>query len=172
MKHNITHHCSKCDRDLPSSEFYSYIRKSSGKQERAVWCKVCSRARASAYGYEYRASGRRDDKKRYADEKKNHPDWREKRRDYELRHCYGITQADYERMYAEQEGKCAVCLKQRKKKMDVDHDHKTKKVRGLVCRSCNLIMGLVHENYDVLLRAGQYLMRHSDHVNGIIRLKA
>jgi hypothetical protein len=172
--------CKKCDRDLPLSEFYSYTRKDSGKQYKATYCKECSRKVGSAYGYMYRAAGRRDDKKRFAREKELHPDtWRRDRRDYQLRRDYGITQADYDRMYAEQEGKCAICLKHfdlhassRYKKLYVDHAHDMDKVRGLVCMKCNMAIGNFEDSHDNCLRAAQYLMKHNPHVQGLIRLKA
>ncbi len=58
---------------------------------------------------------------------------------------YGITEAQWERMYARQNGKCPICLrallkpdnKWGRRASPVDHDHKTKRVRGITCTGCN-----------------------------------
>ena len=64
---------------------------------------------------------------------------------------YGITLIDYNRMEKEQKGLCMICGgKQtggRKKRLDIDHDHKTGQVRGLLCSMCNLAVALI-ENTD------------------------
>jgi len=56
----------------------------------------------------------------------------------------------------DQEGKCAICFKI----MDapnVDHCHKTGKVRGLLCSLCNKGIGLFHDDIEKLLQAVEYL---------------
>lgn len=62
-----------------------------------------------------------------------------KARDYHLKRSYGITHDDYVRMLKAQGGGCDICgLKPKKgKHLDVDHNHKTGKVRGILCRYCN-----------------------------------
>lgn len=66
-----------------------------------------------------------------------------RRREWEraLQTRYGITVEDYERMLAEQGGRCKVTDCRRlpgKRRLDVDHNHQTGEVRGLLCRRCNL----------------------------------
>ncbi len=63
----------------------------------------------------------------------------ELRRALELRRNYGITIAQYDRMFLRQGGLCAVCGRPPKtKRLSVDHDHgPTKRVRGLACHTCN-----------------------------------
>jgi hypothetical protein len=57
---------------------------------------------------------------------------------HELRRRYGITPDDYDAMADAQGGVCAICgLPPRKGTLDVDHDHATGRVRGLLCRRCN-----------------------------------
>jgi len=80
---------------------------------------------------------------------------RPKMRDYGLRYRYGITQADYDRMSAEQGGLCAIC--QTKPVACVDHDHETKRVRGLLCQGCNTGLGRFRDSADRLARAIEYL---------------
>jgi len=55
-----------------------------------------------------------------------------------LRRKYGITPAQYDEMFARQGGVCAVCGRPpMTRRLAVDHDHVTKRVRGLLCFHCN-----------------------------------
>lgn len=67
---------------------------------------------------------------------------------------YGITVQDYERMFTAQGGVCAMCLKPPKigrfKRLHVDHDHATGRVRGLLCRGCNGLIGWYEHHKDAL----------------------
>lgn len=81
-------------------------------------------------------------------------------RDRRLRRKFGITEADYESMLAAQGGACAVCQKlPRKKALAVDHDHKTKRVRGLLCFNCNRYRIGRYIDPVSFERAAQYLRR-------------
>lgn len=62
---------------------------------------------------------------------------------------YGLTLVDYETLFTNQQGCCAGCGEawpHTDRKMHVDHDHQTGKVRGLLCVNCNTTLGLVHDN--------------------------
>jgi hypothetical protein len=60
------------------------------------------------------------------------------RRDNMLRKKYGIDIETYERMLRAQDGVCAICRRPPKTvRLNVDHDHKTGRVRGLLCFRCN-----------------------------------
>jgi len=55
-----------------------------------------------------------------------------------LKSKYGITPEQYDAILAHQKGVCAICERPPKKNaLCVDHDHKTLKVRGLLCFQCN-----------------------------------
>lgn len=71
---------------------------------------------------------------------------------------YGITIREYESMLEAQKGQCAICKKSMAT-VTVDHDHELNLVRGLLCSSCNLALGLLHENIDTLASAIQYLKK-------------
>lgn len=82
----------------------------------------------------------------------------------DLKHKYNITFKDYLEIWNRQEGKCAICgqLETRKVKnklsvLAVDHDHKTGKIRGLLCSKCNISLGLLNDNIDVLKNMIDYL---------------
>jgi uncharacterized Zn ribbon protein len=78
---------------------------------------------------------------------------------------YGITQKEYDELYQTQSGKCAVCGKDNsgatqsgnRKRMYVDHDHKTGRVRGLLCSNCNMALGFVHDDPALLTKLAEYL---------------
>jgi hypothetical protein len=77
-----------------------------------------------------------------------------------LKYQYGITVADYDAMYARQGGKCAICDTFKEKgKLVVDHNHKTGKVRELLCHLCNAMIGCAREDIAILAAAAAYLHR-------------
>lgn len=81
-------------------------------------------------------------------------------RDRNLRNLYGISLADYEDMVAAQDGKCAICDKEPEKRvLEVDHCHQTGRIRGLLCRNCNLAIGKLYDSAEVMERALAYLRR-------------
>lgn len=53
----------------------------------------------------------------------------------------GITEAEYDERLAAQNGGCAICgATPKKRRLHVDHDHKTGHVRGLLCHRCNRVL--------------------------------
>lgn len=80
--------------------------------------------------------------------------------DYHLRANYGISKAEYDALLAEQGGVCAICRQEccTGRRLSVDHDHETGKVRGILCSNCNIGIGKFKENTDLLLAAINYLM--------------
>lgn len=71
---------------------------------------------------------------------------------------YGLSDADFRKMMRAQKGVCKICgRKAGKKPLHVDHDHQTKKVRGLLCHKCNLGLGLFSDSLRVLKEAVTYL---------------
>lgn len=76
----------------------------------------------------------------------------------ELRRTYGLTVAEFYRMLAEQGGVCAACRKPcYRKRLSVDHDHKTGAVRGLLCQRCNSALGQARENPETLRALADYI---------------
>ncbi len=75
-----------------------------------------------------------------------------------LRKTYGLDPADYETILAYQNGKCAICLRVPRYNMDVDHDHKTGLIRGLLCKLCNRrLLPSARDDIQTLQRAITYL---------------
>ena len=71
---------------------------------------------------------------------------------------YGLTPESYSQLLGKQGGVCAICSKQEKnKRLAVDHDHKSGKVRGLLCGQRNTGLGKFYDNVDTLSKAILYL---------------
>ena len=85
-------------------------------------------------------------------------------RGYHLKRRYGITQEDFDRLVAGQEGKCAICqtLPSGIKPWHVDHNHATGKIRGVLCHHCNTGLGNLKDNVAVLKRAIAYLEKSNE----------
>ena len=88
-----------------------------------------------------------------------HPEkFKEAKRKCNLKKLYGITVQEYDKMLKKQKGKCAICGKKPDKiRLAVDHCHRTGKVRGLLCNSCNLGIGKLGDTIDRLKKVINYL---------------
>lgn len=132
--------CKKCNKAQPIAEFH---RNGSRFGYRST-CKECRKAEAVAYMASLTT---------------------EQRWSSYLWHKYRIRAEDYQRIYDQQRGNCAICgnhyppyaPKQFNKCLYVDHDHNTGLVRGLVCQQCNIGIGLLGDSLESLLRAVNYL---------------
>lgn len=76
-----------------------------------------------------------------------------------LKHHYGITFEEFSIMLKAQGHRCAICKKRFRKIPNVDHDHKTKIVRGLLCGTCNIGLGMFKDSSVFLESASGYLRR-------------
>lgn len=96
--------------------------------------------------------------------------------DYQRKAKYGITPDQFAFLLLKQDGACAICKTEfdMEAKMEtkaglrrgrdfprVDHDHVTGEVRGLLCYSCNVAIGLMQDDEERLLAAIEYLGRSS-----------
>ena len=85
---------------------------------------------------------------------------KQKKQDYDLQRNYGITLTDYDRMEAQQGGRCAICGSDNpgrgKSRFAVDHCHVTGQVRALLCQKCNHGLGLTATPM-LLRKAADYL---------------
>jgi len=71
---------------------------------------------------------------------------------------HGLSRVEFVRMYEDQDGCCAICREDISiKDIKVDHDHETGVVRGLLCSQCNVGIGMLKENPDIMTTAILYL---------------
>lgn len=136
--------CSKCKFNKEQSEFY---RSSKSKDGLSSWCKQCNKD----YGKIRRKQGYKP------------PDISaEDRKRYKLKHRYGITPNQYNSILEEQDNKCAICKEYLSyKTINIDHCHKTGKVRGILCYSCNVGIGHLKDDPVRLLAAADYIFERN-----------
>ena len=130
--------CMTCGVKKNILEFYMRDKKT-GRRHSA--CKECDKARVKA----------------------RHQANPERTRNNDLKRNYGITLQEHQEMYKNQNGVCAICKGEgdgKWKKLCVDHDHKTGKVRQLLCRNCNMVLGQVGDNANLLEEMIKYLQKH------------
>lgn len=148
--------CLKCGEIKTLTDFYKSL---DGKYGRESWCKAC------------RSTATKKHRKRL----KLDPQWAQRRYEcHRKEHMkkYGITRDEYMVMHAAQNGLCAICgkpetakrrgNKKLAKELSVDHNHRTGKVRSLLCGRCNNGIGNFCENVDFLKSAISYLERHAE----------
>lgn len=129
-------------------------------------CKACNKNKRTssfyiAYKYKdtitYSPTCKECDKIRSATWRRNNKD---KRFWIDIKHHYGLTKEQYLKMFEEQKGQCAICptkQSEHRTKLNIDHCHKTGKVRGLLCHKCNILLGKANDDAEILRKAIRYL---------------
>lgn len=138
--------CGRCGQAKARTEFYAHRSKKDSLQS---YCKSCTKEDArkwwAVHPEKYREKNRRW---RIANPEKH----KEYKRKTALKSRYGLSLADYERCLDLQNGVCAICGRPPDKRaLDVDHDHVTGRVRGLLCPTCNSSLGIVEDYLDQAL---------------------
>lgn len=132
--------CSRCKETKPLSKKY-WRKKNNGKF--MAMCKECTVERQREL---YVSRGYRS---------------QEAKRRRHLKRRFGISLEQYEDMFEKQRGRYFLCGKPPGPNdfgiLDLDHCHKTKKIRKLLCRGCNLGLGGFRDNPTVLRRAAKYV---------------
>ena len=95
----------------------------------------------------------------YRRQRRRLPEVKERERKSHLKRKFDLTPEEYAARLAAQAGVCAICERQppEGRQVDIDHDHRTGEVRGLVCNSCNQAIGLLGEDTFRLMSAAAYL---------------
>jgi len=140
--------CRLCGKEKKESDFLnSKILKNSKFFESFIdVCLDCRRDIESKIADEYRVV------------RKKHLTRSPKRASY-LRCKWKLTIFDYEKMLKEQGGGCAICGKKDDKDfLHIDHDHKTGKIRVLLCCQCNSGLGFFKDSAEMLTKASRYLI--------------
>lgn len=87
-------------------------------------------------------------------------EYKRKEREGHLLRKYGIRLRDFETLIFAQMGLCAICGRNERQRLHVDHDHRTGVVRGLLCGKCNKAIGLLEEEPTILRSAENYLVTY------------
>lgn len=142
--------CAKC-KTVKSTEFFGRL----GNRFQP-YCKTCCSELSRQRNNRLAESG---------DAKKvNREDYIRRAKWARLLKKYGLDRKSYEEMELLQNYRCAVCEQPETAiyqgtvlKFTVDHDHSNGKVRGLLCRSCNMVLGKFNEDIWRFRKAIEYL---------------
>jgi hypothetical protein len=176
--------CSDCKKHMLLDEF---SRDKNRPHGRSYLCKPCVRARVKAWTKKNtaraRATGKRwrenNREKMRASSRASYARNAERlrarsrelskrpeakaasRRDW-LKRKYGLTPEDWTFRFGAQGGACAICRNPdpgSKRGWHTDHDHRTGKVRGILCHKCNVLLGAAVDSPAILELAKAYLRR-------------
>ena len=83
---------------------------------------------------------------------------------------YGLSQEEWDRLIALQSNACAVCKTTqpggRGERWHIDHDHVTGQVRGLLCHQCNVGIGNLRDDPQIMMAAARYVAAHRSEAAG------
>lgn len=170
----LTKICTVCG-VLKSVDSTSFLVKKASRDGFSAHCKSCDRVKKFKFRNDNREKYLAWRKKNYESRKDhlnlknrenlkksrlNNPDlWKSRG----LKDRYGISLEDYNIMFSNQQGCCAICGTHQsslKWRLGVDHNHATGVVRSLLCRNCNAAIGLAKENTEILKSMISYLEKH------------
>ena len=79
------------------------------------------------------------------------------------RRNYNLEPHEYNKLVEDSNNLCMICKSPPgHKSLHIDHDHKTGKVRGLLCHGCNTAIGLMKDDINILIKAIEYLKEHNN----------
>lgn len=159
----------KCTKCLKVKLLTDFRKKSANKSGYAAECKVCNVTRFNDWKDnlpEDKLEAKRAYARLYAktyvykDISKRRKGWKLSK----LKSKYNLTEADVVQMVSDHNNKCAICKKifgtdmtDKMTRYNIDHCHKTKKVRGLLCTRCNLALGNLEDDINILQSMIKYL---------------
>lgn len=172
--------CNHCGETKSLDEFYGDRKAKDGRRPECKACNLAGGARkyaANPQPYIDRVKKwQQENPERlnaYRREYRQRPERKAADRAGHLKRKYGISLADYERMFEAQGGVCAICGEARpeERTLHVDHDHATGVIRGLLCFRCNNALGDFREEYELFRRAADYLDRDEE-LGALVRARA
>lgn len=144
--------CAKCKK---TKEFALFGNSAASKDGLKSYCKPC---RFIEYKEIKNKNPEKYRKKQNASTKKYRKANPDRRKNIELKTFYGITLEQYNIQLLNQNGSCSICKKNpSKKRLVVDHCHKSGAVRGLLCDMCNWGLGQFRDDTGLLKEAIEYL---------------
>ena len=124
--------CNACGEDLALSSFGPHKKSPDGL---TYACRSCLN---------------KQNRQRYST-----PEYKARRRSYDMRRKYGITAEEWDRLWDKQGRGCALCGSSTRP--CVDHCHETGRVRGILCSACNTAVGILGDNAESLRNVVAYL---------------
>lgn len=152
---NLIKFCKKCETHKSGEEFYQNVITRKDGTERinySTHCKECHKYALVDDDQKKRQNERRNERRRInGREPRTEKEWRNRW----YKKNYRITIKDYETLWNNQKGVCAICQQPetaihhqtgKVKRLAVDHCHKTGEVRGLLCARCNFLIGAIRDD--------------------------
>jgi Recombination endonuclease VII len=155
--------CNTCKKEKTEDQFVKWHKTKDGL---TYDCREC---RAINYKKWYdnnptKVKEKRRLEREYRKDYYNSPDRKLKYRQKYIEKKFEIPYSEYNKMFEEQKGVCAICSKPETSSkctyLSIDHDHSTMKIRGLLCVSCNRGLGMFWDNPELLQNAINYLNRN------------
>src|SRR6266849_488145 len=152
--------CTTCGKEKPLEEFHKTKNHKDGRHQK---CKACAKI-YTAFRYKEKREEILAKNLIWKNNNRERHRWLNKNNKYQKR--YGITIDQKVELIKAQNNKCMICLQDMGlfSKAFVDHDHKTRKVRGILCDSCNRGIANFKVNTDLLQSAIRYLQ----HFNSLL----
>lgn len=162
--------CKKCVGE--KQKLYSKANRKTITARNKKW-RLANQGKSRKYSLDwyYRNGGHRPPETEEGREKQ-HENGRAYRKAHPMAHVYpmrkykyGLSKERLDAMFAEQGARCAICPAEISiNAAHVDHDHKTKRVRGLLCRRCNQGLGFFRDSPELIRYVLEYLAEHHPQV--------
>lgn len=148
--------CITCKNTKDLFEFPKRVGSKDGTRNE---CKKCYSERSSSWAKKNNYKYQTDRYNKLDEEKKKNitKEQRENNKKHKIFKKYGLTILQYNKMVKNQGNKCKICSENFEKTPCIDHDHKTGRVRGLLCSKCNSLLGFAKDNIKILNNAIAYL---------------
>lgn len=150
--------CRYCKKDL-SCELFA--KNKSTKDGLSYYCKKCCVKKTTESRNREKTINLITGKTNYTRKHTEYPvNSKEYIKNLTLKKKYNITLKMYNQMLIDQNNKCKICNRHANdlpKNLDVDHDHITGKVRGLLCGKCNMGIGYFQDNIEIINNALLYI---------------
>lgn len=143
--------CRVCGKEAHSeNELDFFVKDKNSKHNRANCCLDCRRVEYSKY----------DSDNSEARNAKGIEYYKTNGWEANIKRRYGIDEKIYNHILEQQDFSCKICgthISHLSERLAVDHSHTTGKVRGLLCRHCNLLLGNASDAIEILENAIKYL---------------
>lgn len=183
--------CSKCKTEKPINDFYNMTKSLDGKHYYCKICskeyknKPDYKEKAREYSKKYRKENLKqcqEAAKRYREKnkqiiKEKYSESRKKYREQnvqsitigKIRWQFNISSQKAEELYFKKlDGICEICGQKETltrnnkiRKLSIDHNHQTNKIRGLLCSKCNTLLGRAEDSIQILKQAIEYLEKYN-----------
>jgi hypothetical protein len=150
--------CTECQQHKPLDQFRP--RKLANSMGLTSGCRECHAKRNKQYRRVSRIQNIERKREWYFRDKASNPT---KASNTALVRKYGITLEQKTEMWLAQNKTCAICPKALNTLFEAktDHNHKTGKVRQLLCAKCNAHLGYIKEDFGIALKLAKYIQEHN-----------